>query len=331
MRRRDLVVGLLLAGVAPAAWAQQTAKVYRIAIVSSSTPVFYMKEKNEITGPFEVQVSFRERLADRGYVDGRNLVIEERFGEGHPERLPKMFSDLVSEGVDVLVAPGSQQAVAAKRQTATVPIVFISSDPIGLGLVSSLAHPEGNLTGVFVASGEYSAKWLYLLKEAAPQVRHVGVLWNPDNPGAGKQVNSVRQAATALGVEVAVFAVRYADIEDSLAAVAGAAIDGLVVTDDGVILQLADRIGAFAAEHKLPTLAGFRPREGILMSYSFDQTAVGRRVADYVDRILKGARPADLPVEQAREFVLRINLKTAKNLGLTIPFPLLAGADEVIE
>lgn len=326
-------MALLVGAMATApAYAEEPAKVPRIGYVNIGPATWYVN-----IGPAtqtlvdDVRVSFRERLTERGYVDGRNLVIKERFAEGHPERLPKLYSDLLAEGVDVLVAIGSPQALAAKRQTATIPIVFISADPLGIGLVSSLAHPDGNLTGVLVASADYSSKWLGLLKEAAPQIRRVAVLWNPDNPAVGKQVNSVRQAAPDLGVEVAIFPAGYADIDDSFAAIIGAGVDGLVVTDDGVINRLADKIGAFAAEHKLPTLAGFRLREGILMSYSYDATAVGHRVGDYVDRILKGARPADLPVEQASEYVLRINLKTAKSLGLTIPFSLVAGADEVIE
>jgi putative ABC transport system substrate-binding protein len=156
-------------------------------------------------------------------------------------------------------------------------------------------------------------------------------LWNPDNPATDKQVYSVRQSASGLGIEIAVFPARLTDIEDSLAAIANTKVDGVVATDDAQIIQLADRIGAFAAERRLPMLAGFRLSEGVLMSYSYDASSVGRRIADYVDRILKGAHPADLPVEQTKEFVLRINLRTARNLGLTIPLSLVARADEVIE
>jgi putative ABC transport system substrate-binding protein len=320
--RRDFIRLLVGAMASGTAYADELVKASRIGYVNMGAAPAPVNE---------IPVSFRERLADRGYVDGRNLLIEERFAGGRPERLPELFSDLLALRVDVLVAVGTQQALAAKRQTATVPIVFISSDPVGVGLVSSLAHPGSNLTGVSVVSAEYSSKWLELLKEAAPWIRRVAVLWNPDNPAIGKQVNSVRQAAPDLGVEVAVFPARLSDIEDSLAAIASTGVDGLVVTDDGVVVQLLERIGGFAAEHKLPALAGVRLKEGILMSYSYDERAVGRRVADYVDRILKGARPADLPVEQTKEFVLRINLKTAKSLGLTVPFSLIARADEVIE
>jgi putative ABC transport system substrate-binding protein len=183
-----------------------------------------------------------------------------------------------------------------------------------------------------VLSGEYSSKWLELLKEVEPRkMSRVAALWNPDNPAVGKQVEQLRVAAPGLGIELTVLPARADEIEVSLTAISNADVDGLVITDDGYLTTLGDRIAAFASEHRIPTLAGFRLREGILMSYSVDSVAVGRRAADYVIRILKGTSPADLPVEQIREYVLRINLKTARSLGLTVPFSLIARADEVIE
>jgi putative ABC transport system substrate-binding protein len=322
MRRRNFIA--LLAGAAASATAHAEERRVRIGILWQSTPAL-MAVNETLEG-------FSQGLADKGYIEGRNVVFEERYAEGHPDRLPALVADLLSVGVDVVFAAGTPQALAAKHKTTTVPIVFISADPVGAGLVDSLAHPDGNLTGISVLSGEYSSKWLELLKEVEPQkIRRVAALWNPDNPAVAKQVEQLRRAAPGLGIELSVFPARANEIEASLAAISSAGVDGLVLTDDGYLTTLGDRLATFASEHRIPTLAGFRVREGILMSYSVDSRTVGRRAADYVGRILKGARPADLPVEQIREFALRINLKTAKSLDLTIPFSLVAGADEVIE
>jgi putative tryptophan/tyrosine transport system substrate-binding protein len=213
-----------------------------------------------------------------------------------------------------------------------VPIVFQSGDPVGAGLVASLARPGGNLTGISLLSGEYSRKWLELLKEAVPTLRRVGMLWNPDNPAIAGEVDRMRQVAVGMSLDLVAFAGRAKDIEASLAAIADADLEGLVITDDAFLGTLAPRIGAFAIEHRLAAIAGGRHvREGLLMSYSVDFVAISRRAADYVDRILKGARPADLPVEQATTFYLRINLNAAKALGLEMPGSLIARADEVIE
>jgi putative tryptophan/tyrosine transport system substrate-binding protein len=240
---------------------------------------------------------------------------------------------VLSQHVDVLFTPGTETALIAKRLTTTVPIVFQSGDPVGAGLVTSLARPNGNLTGLSLLSGEYSRKWLALLKEAVPPLRRVGVLRNPDNPVIASEVEQIRQVASELGVEIAAFPGQATDIDISLIAIAGAGVEGLIITDDAFLDALAPRIGAFALEHRLPAIAGSgrHVREGLLMSYSVDLVAIGRRAADYVDRILKGARPADLPVEQATDFALRINLKTAKAIGIEVPGSILARADEVIE
>jgi putative ABC transport system substrate-binding protein len=272
-------------------------------------------------------------LAASGYEIGRNLLIEERFAEGHSDRLASLVAEVIAAQVDVLYTPGTQASLAAKRQTTTVPIVFQSGDPVGAGLVASLARPDGNLTGLSLLSGDYSKKWLELLKEAVPKLERVAVLWNPDNPVIAGEVDQQRQAAAHLHLELAAFPARGNDIDASLAAIAASGVQGLVVPDDAFLDSLAPRIAAFALDHRLPAIAGFDryPREGLVMSYSVDFIAAGRRAAVYIDRILKGARPADLPVEQATDFALRINLKTAKALGLTIPFSLVASAIEVIE
>jgi putative tryptophan/tyrosine transport system substrate-binding protein len=320
MRRRAFIA-CAMAIVAAQAHAQAPTKPVRVGVVSVGTWT---------GGPV---VGFRRGLADKGYVEGQNLIIEERFAEGQADRLPALVAEVLAQHVDVLYTPGTQTALIAKRLTTTVPIVFQSGDPVGAGLVASLARPDGNLTGVSVLSGEYSRKWLSLLKEAVPSLRRVGVLWNPDNPAIVSEVEQIRQVATGLGVEIAAFYVVADDIDRSLAAISSAKLDGLVFTDDGSINSLVPQLSAFAAEHRLPASAGDAQyvRTGLLMSYSVDFTALGRRAATYADRILKGARPAGLPVEQASEFTLKLNLKTAKALSIEISPNLLAQADEVIE
>ena len=323
MRRRRFLAACAVAIVAARAHAQAPTRPARVGVVSNAAGT---------GGPI---LGFRRGLAEKGYVEGQNLIMEERFAEGHADRLPALVADVLAQHVDVLYTLGTQTALIAKRLTTTVPIVFQSGDPVGAGLVASLARPNGNLTGVSVLSGEYSRKWLSLLKEAVPSLRRVGVLWNPDNPVIVAEVEQIREVGRGLGVEIAAFHVMVDDIDASLAAIANAEVDGLVITDDASINsnRLVPRLSAFAAEHRLPAIAGDAPyvRTGLLMSYSTDFIALGRRAATYADRILKGARPADLPVEQASEFTLRLNLKTAKALSIEISPNLLAQADEVIE
>jgi putative ABC transport system substrate-binding protein len=321
MRRRDFMIACATEMVAGLARAQGPTKPVRIGIV------YFGSATNEgIEG-------FRRGLADKGYVPGRNLVIEERFAEGQSDRMVPLIAEVLSRQVDVVYAPGTQAALAAKHQTTTIPIVFISADPVGAGLVASLARPGGNLTGLSLLSGEYSRKWLELLKEAVPRLRRVGVLSNPDNPVIVDEVEQMWQTAPTLGLEMVVLSALAKDIDASLAAIMSTGAEGLVLTDDAFIQTLAPRLSAFAAEHHIPAIAGFSAsvRVGLLMSYSVDFVALGRRAAGYVDRILRGARPADLPVEQASNFSLRINLKMAKALGLNISPALLARADELIE
>lgn len=323
MKRRELIMAMaggVAAFAGASALAEELAKPARVGIVAFG-------------GGSESIDGLRQGLADKGYAEGRNLVIEKRFAEGDADRLPALIAELLAHRVDVLVTIGTQSALVAKRQTTMVPIVFQSGDPTGVGLVASLARPGGNLTGVSILSGEYSRKWLGLLKEAAPRLHRVAVLWNPGNPAIAEEVEQMKQAAPGLELDLVVIPVQANDIESSLAAIASTGADGIVVTDDSLLYGLAARLAAFAAERRLPMISGFDNyvRHGALMSYSVNLVPIGRRVADYVDRILKGARPAELPVEQATEFALRINLKTASALGLAIPPSLLAQADEVIE
>ena len=322
MRRRELIFAVAaVTSVAGRVRAQERTRPARLGVVSNASE------------NVDIIVGLRRGLAEKGYVEGQNLVIEQRFAEGRSDRLLALVAEVLAQHVDVLYTPGTQTALIAKRLTTTVPIVFQSGDPIGAGLVTSLARPNGNLTGFSLLSGEYSRKWLALLKEAVPPLRRVGVLMNPDNAVIVSEVDQIREAAAGLGLEIAAFPARAKEIDASLVAIAGSGVEGLIITDDAFLDTLAPRIGAFALEHRLPAIAGFghRVREGLLMSYSVDIVAIGRRAANYVDRILKGARPADLPVEQATEFALRINLKTAKALGIEVPGSILARADEVVE
>jgi len=275
----------------------------------------------------------RKGLANRWYAEGHNLVIEVRYANGVADRLPSLISGLLTKGVDVLVADSSQTAIVAQHLTSSVPIVFLSGDPIRAGLVSSLAHPGANLTGVSLLSMEYSVKWLQLLMEVAPGLHRVGVIWNPSNPVMAGEVERIGQVASKLGLEIATFSVSPSNIGASLEAISTAGVDGLIVTDDPVFQSIQEPLIAFAAERGLPAVWGLESGvlRGALMSYHSNIVALGERAARYVDHILKGVSPSDLPVEQASDFILRINLKTAKALGLTIPPSLLAVADEVIE
>jgi putative ABC transport system substrate-binding protein len=275
----------------------------------------------------------RQGLADFGYVVGRNLVLEERYANGDAERVPALIAELLALNIDVLLTPGTPITLAAQRATSTVPVVCVTGDPVKTGFAASLARPGGNITGLSLLSGDYSAKWLELLKEAAPKVRRVAMLWNPDNLGIINESERMRETAIALGLELIALSVRAADIENSLTALEAADLDGLVVTDDPLLEPLLPRMITITAQRRLPAIYAFSEtvQRGGLMSYSANIFKLWRRAAGYVDRILKGANPAELPIEQAIEVTLNINLKTAKALGLMIPEALLARADEVIE
>ena len=235
--------------------------------------------------------------------------------------------------VDVLVTVGTSISLAARRATSTVPIVCISGDPVGTGLVASLSRPGGNVTGISMLATDYSAKWLELLKEALPELHRVAALWNPDNPSIVIEMDRLQAAARALSLDLTAFAAKPNDIKGSFAAIANGSFDGLVVTTDASIEPSTPRIIAFAAEHRLPTIYPFSTavQQGGLMSYSADFFKMWQLGAGYVDRILKGEKPADLPIEQPTAVTLKINLKTAKALGITVPPSLLTLADEVIE
>ncbi len=323
-KRRDLIKGIVGSATAwPLTVRAQQAAIPRVGYV-------FVGARN---GTDVSNAGLRQGLVDRGYEIGRNLILEERYANGNWDRIPGLISELLALNVDVLVTVGTVTSIAAQRATSTVPIVCISSDPVGTKLVASLSHPGGNITGMSLLAGDYSAKWLALLKEASPKMHRAAILQNPDSPVMAIEVKQMQEAAPPLGLELTILFAQQAEVEASLTKLMTATVDGLFVTDDPLLETLLTRLIALTAQKGLPTLYGFSTaaKLGGLMSYSADFFTMWRRAAGYVDRILKGAHPADLPVEQATEVTLNINLKTAKALGLSIPQTLLATADEVIE
>jgi putative ABC transport system substrate-binding protein len=279
--------------------------------------------------------AFRLRLGELGYVEGQNLLIEYRNAEGSAERLPELAAELVRLNVDVIVTFGTQAAFAAKRATTAIPIVMGSSgDAVGIGLVQSLARPGGNDTGLTGISPELSGKRLELLKEAFPKKSRVALLWNPANPLDVLEFKATVAAAPALGLMLQSLEVRVPEeIEAGFAAAAKARADLLVVFPDPVFGTARAQIVGLAVKHRLPAMYVWQQDTvaGGLMSYGPSFPDSLRRAATYVDKILKGAKPADLPIEQPTKFELVVNLKTAKALGLTIPQTLLLRADQIIE
>jgi putative ABC transport system substrate-binding protein len=285
----------------------------------------------------DIVAAFRQGLAEAGYVEGRNVAIEFRWAEGHFDRLPALAADLVRRRVAVIFTGGSVgSALAAKGATTTIPIIFsIGSDPIKLGLVASLNHPGGNITGVTGIGHELSAKRLDLLHQLVPKAAMIGVLINPDNPNAENDTKEIQFAASALGLQLLVVnASSPGDIDKAFATLAERRADALFVAADYFLGSRYNQIVARAARYGLPaTYPGvYFVRSGGLISYSTRSPEYADRLAGvYTGRILKGEKPADLPVQQPTEFRLVINLKTANTLGLTVPPTLLAIADEVIE
>jgi putative ABC transport system substrate-binding protein len=275
----------------------------------------------------------RQGLADRGYVIGQNLILEERYADRNIEKVPLLITDLLALKVNLLVTAGTPVSLAASHATSTVPIVCVTGDPVGSGLVASLSRPGGNVTGISLLSSDYSAKWLGLLKELLPNLHRVAVLGNPDNPSMAKEIEQLRAAADTLGIELTALSSRPQDIEASFAAISNGSFEGLVVTTETLLEPLIGRIIALASERRLPAIYPFSTavEQGGLMSYAADLFTMWRRAASYVDRILKGERPSDLPIEQPTVVSLKINLKTANALGLTVPASLIVAADEVVE
>jgi putative ABC transport system substrate-binding protein len=327
---RRMFLGTLAGGLlaAPlAAGAQPAGKVYRIGYISNSPP--------NTPESSRLHEAFRQGLRERGWVEGRNAVIEWRFAEGKMERFPDLAADLVRLKVDLIVTLGGPAARAAKQATTTIPIVAVAvSDPVGQGFVGSLARPGGNVTGLATLFPELAVKRLGLLTEILPGVSRVAVLWNAANPGNVIILRGVQAAARTLGVTLQSREVRGPDdFEAAFAKMSRERPDALMILDDPLLFQYRASIVDFAAKKRLPTMHPFREsvEAGGLIAYSVNLAELNRRAAEYVDKILKGADPAELPIEQPTEFELVINLKTAKALGLTIPPSLLQRADQVIE
>ena len=331
MRRRDFV--LLLAGAMTAARAlraQQKAMPV-IGWLSGNSP-------SANPGDYGVErwlaEPFHQGLADTGYVEGQNLAIEYRWADFHYDRLPALAADLVSRKVDLIMTGGTPPTLAAKNATSTIPIVFYDvGDPVLIGLVASLARPGSNLTGFSNIGGELNAKRLELLCELVPQATVIAVLLNPDNPAHGKG-HILQDAARAKGTKLAVLnASTEAEIDAAFAAIQQLQADGLIVIADGFFFGRRAQFVALAAQYAVPTIYPWRifADPGGLVSYSSNLSALFREAGVYAGRILKGAKPADLPVQQPTIFELVVNLKTAKALGLTVPASILARADEVIE
>jgi len=303
--------------------AQPAGKVYRIGFLGNSTAAL---EAN-LVGPF------REGLRDLGYVEGRNVQIEYRWAEGKYERFPELVAELVALKVDVLVTAGTPAALAVKRATVTIPLVMVAvGDPVGTGLVASLARPGGSMTGLTSIAPDLEGKRLELLREAVPKLSRVSVIWNPANPFHVTAERQARSAAQALHMKVHSVGVRTAqELDPAFDAIVRERPGAFIVLADRIFLHNRSRIVDFAARQRLPAVYAYRElvEAGGLMSFGPNYADMHRRAATFVDKILKGAKPADLPVEQPTKFELLINLKTAKALGLAISPSLLARADEV--
>ncbi len=306
--------------------AQQPAgKVFQIGYLGNSTPSL---ESALVEG-------FRQGLRENGYLEGQNIVLHYRWAEGRIEPLPRLAAELVRLKVDVIVTSGTPAGLAAKRATTTIPVVLASTgDPIGAGLVSSLARPGGNITGLSPLYPELEGKRLQLLKEIVPRLNRAAVLMNPANPFTALAWKETRTAAEALRITLLPAEARVADdFERVFAAITKAKPDAMVVIADRLLLSHRARIVSFAAQHRLPAIYSFREfvEEGGLAVFGPNYVEMFRRAATYVDKILKGTKPADLPVERPMTFELLINLKTARALGLTIPQSVLIRAGEVIQ
>ena len=321
MNRRDL---LLLVGAIAASSslrAEQPGKLPVIGFLGSASPS-------------HILAAFHQGLGETGYVDGQNLAFEYRWAEGRYDRLPALAADLVLRKVDLIAADGIPAALAAKTATSTIPIVFAVGDPIDLGLVASLARPGGNLTGVSTMTPELSPKRLELLSELVPQVGVIALLVNPNNSNTERTTRDMQEAAHAKGVQLHILiAGTESEIDAAFATLVQLHAGALVVGGDPFFANRREQLVTLAATHGVPAI--YQSREfaeaGGLISYGLNFTAAFRQVGIYAGKILKGAKPADLPVQQPTTFELVVNLKTAKALGLTVPPSILARADEVIE
>jgi putative ABC transport system substrate-binding protein len=323
VRLVTLTLALLVAPLV--AKAQQRPRMWRVAFLGAESPATSRHFLD----------AFRQGLRDLGYVEGQNITIEARWAEGSHERFPELVAELVRLQVHVMLAISMPAALAAKQGTQTTPVVFIAGEPFGSGLVTSLARPGGNLTGMSLALGEaFAGKWLELLREAIPNASPVAILWNPANPANIEYLKALRDSAQRIGVALQLQEVQdISQFESAFAAMATARAQALIVFPDPLTVRYRGQIVALAAKHRMPAMYGFREfvNAGGFMAYGSNVPFMCRRAAVYVDKILKGTKPGDLPVEQPTQFELIINLKTAQALGITIPPALLVLADEVLQ
>ena len=322
MRRREFITLAGTAAVLPFVASAQTKSVPRLGVLLFSNPQSDPQ-----------MAAIRRGLTDLGYVEGRNIVIEYRYAEGHLDRLPILAGQLVGLQPTVILAIGGDVSPTAKKVDERIPLVFVSSaDPEQLGLVESLRRPGGIATGVTLLQDALASKRLELLKEAAPRISKVAFLWNPDHPDNEQRAAQV--AARALGLQLHLVEVRNTnDFDAAFRAADNAGADSLYVVSSRQTVLNIKRIVQFATTNRIPLAGGWGAwaKEGGLFSYGPDAIAIAARAAHYIDKIFKGANPADLPVEQPSKFELIVNLTTAKALGLTIPYSLLSRADELIE
>jgi putative ABC transport system substrate-binding protein len=327
MKRREFIT---LLGSAAAAWplaarAQQPAKVPRIGFLGNSTEAL---EAN-LVGPF------RDGLRDLGYEAGRNIVIEYRWAEGKYERFPTLIAELIASKVDVIVTAGTPASLAVKKAASSIPLVMIAvGEPVATGLVASLARPGGNITGLTSIAEDLEGKRLELLREVVPTVSHVALFWNSGNPVHVKLEQEAQAAAKVMRLKVLSLGVRsWEEIEAGFATILREGPEALCVLADRLLLHHRNTIMDFASQHRLPGVHAYRElvEAGGLMSYGPSYAGMHKRAAYFVDRILKGTNPGDLPVERPATFELILNLKSAKALRLTIPPSIILRADEVIE
>jgi putative ABC transport system substrate-binding protein len=327
MDRRSFVstaAGALLVGAFPAN-AQPAKKVPRIGVLHPGTPA---------SAPQSVE-AFRQGLREHGYEEGKNIVVEHRYTESRPERVAEVAAEFVRLKVDVIVTSLDVATAAVKKETQTIPIVMaISIDPVATGFVSSLARPGGNVTGLSTMSTQLAAKRLELLREAVPGLSRVAIMWNTNVPGNLLEYKEAGDAARSMRLQLQSVEVSSVDdFERAFSALKAGGAQALIVAGSGLTSTNAGQIASLAMKHRLPSMVSSRDRvdAGGLIAYGPNLTELWRRAATYVDKILKGAKPGDLPVEQPTKFELIINLKTAKALGLTLPPSLLQRADEVIQ
>jgi putative tryptophan/tyrosine transport system substrate-binding protein len=325
MKRREFIALLGSAAALPiAARAQQLEKVWRIGYLGFGSASSWRSEVEAL----------QSGLHDLGYVEGKNIIIEFRWAE-RADQTPDLAVQLVRMNVDVIFAPASTQVEPARKATKTIPIVFAQhADPVGLGDVASLSRPGGNITGLSMLLTELSVKELEILKEALPHATHIGVLWNPTTPSHPTAMKAIAAASEKLGVQlVMVPAGTVTDFEGAFSTMTRAGAGGFLVLSSPLYSSQAALLGELQLKHRMPGMFANRASvdAGGLMSYGADLNDLYRRAAIYIDKILKGTKPTDLPVEQASKYVLVINLKTAKAFGLAIPPTLLATADEVID